>query len=100
MCLYNECEQVKEVSDYVHDSVVGVLLALVDWKNVEQFLAVRHVSHQKLGRGQDVVHSNVVVNGPLVGVHELGVKVAEEPRVRVRYDHSNAFLKLAFCKDA
>ena len=79
MCLYNECEQVKEVSDDIHDPIVGVLLTLVDWKNVEQFLAVWHVSHQKLGRGQDVVHSHVVVYGPLVGVHELGVKVTEEP---------------------
>ena len=87
MCLYNECEQVKEVSDDIHDPVVGVLLALVDWKNVEQFLAVRHVSHQKLGRGQDVVHSNVVVNRTLVGVHELGVEVAEEPSEKVRYEH-------------
>ena len=87
MCLYNECEQVEEVSDDVHDPIVGVLLALVDWKNVEQFLAVWHVTHQKLGRGQYVVNSHVVVNRTLVGVHELGVKVAEEPRVRVRYDH-------------
>ena len=87
MCLYNECEQVEEVSDDIHDPIVGVLLALVDWKNVEQFLAVRHVSHQKLGRGQDVVHSDVVVNRPLVGVHELGVEVAEEPSEKVRYDH-------------